>query len=268
MNLPESGAAFDRVAATYDADSTNVPLSRWLRAQLWERLAALFPPDSYLLELGCGTGEDAVWLAQRGVRVLTTDISPQMLALTAQKAAQHGVAHLIETRPLDFAHAESWTLPANAFDGVYSNYGALNCTKDWAVLGNVLACAIRLDGYAAFSVIGRFSLWETLWHAAHAKFRTAARRWRGESTAQIGGVAFPIYYPTARQFRKAFGAAWRLQTLHGWGVFLPPSDVYRALERRPRLMHLLCALERRFAHLPISAYLADHFWLALRRTGG
>lgn len=268
MNLPDSGAAFERVAATYDADSTNAPLSRWLRAELWERLAALFPPDSYLLELGCGTGEDALWLAQRGARVLATDVSPQMLAITAQKAAQHGVAHLIETQPLDFARAETWTLPDSAFDGVYSNYGALNCTDQWAALGAVLARTVRQGGYVAFSVIGRFSAWETLWHAAHADFRTAARRWRGRGTAQIGGVAFPIYYPTARQFRRAFGVAWQLHRLHGWSVFLPPSDVYRAIERRPRLMRLLCALERRFARLPICAYLADHFWIALRRTGG
>ncbi len=265
MNLPESGAAFERVAETYDADSTDAPVSRWLRQQLWTWLAELFPSGSHLLELGCGTGEDAVWFARRGVRVLATDISPQMLALTARKAAQSEVAALVQTQPLDFARPETWQLPENAFDGVYSNYGALNCTANWSALGAALARAVRPSGYAAFSLIGRFSLVETLWHAAHLDLCTASRRWRGMGTARIGGIAFPIYYPTPRVFRRAFGAAWRLRALRGWGVFLPPSDLYGALARRPRLFRLLCKLERLVAPWALSAYLADQFWMVLQR---
>lgn len=265
MRLPESGLAFERVARTYDADSTDAPVSRWLRGQLWTWLADLFPSGSYLLELGCGTGEDAVWFAERGVRVLATDISPQMLALTAQKAAERGVAALVQTQQLDFARPETWQLSAGAFDGVYSNYGALNCTANWWALGEALAQVVRPRGYAAFSLIGRFSLLETLWHAIHGDLRTATRRWRGKTTAHIGEIAFPVYYPTPRGFRRAFGAAWRLRILRGWGVVLPPSDLYGALARHPRLFRLLCALERRVARFALSAYLADQFWIVLAR---
>ncbi|MCS6871066.1 MAG: class I SAM-dependent methyltransferase [Anaerolineae bacterium] len=265
MNIPESGIAFDRIADTYDADSTNALVSRWLRRQLWAWLATLFPSGSYLLELGCGTGEDAVWFAQRGVRVLATDISPRMLALTEQKAAEHGVAARVQTQLLDFDRPESWQLPENAFDGVYSNYGALNCTANWSALGTALARVVRPSGCAAFGIINRFSLLETLWHAAHLDLRTASRRWRGKAIAQIGGVDFLIYYPTPRHFCAAFGAAWQPRMLRGWGIFLPPSDLYGALARRPRLFRLLCGLERCAAHFSPSAYLADQFWIVLQR---
>lgn len=265
MKLPESGVAFERVAATYDADSTDALVSRHVRAQLWRWLAELFPAESHVLELGCGTGEDALWLAQRGVRVLATDISPQMLALTAQKAAQRGLADRIRTHQLDFDRPETWQLPNDAFDGVYSNYGALNCTANWSALGAALARCVRPSGYAAFSVIGRFSLIETLWHVAHLDWRTATRRWRGRAIAQIGGVQFPVHYPTARQFRRAFGTAWQLKKCYGCGVFLPPSDLYGALARRPRLLRLLWALEQRAARFALSAYLADQFWIVLQR---
>jgi SAM-dependent methyltransferase len=265
MKLPESGVAFERVAATYDADSTAALVSRRVRAQLWSWLSEVFPAESHVLELGCGTGEDALWLAQRGVRVLATDISPQMLAITAQKAAQHGLEHRIRTQQLDFDRPETWQLPEDAFDGVYSNYGALNCTARWSALGAALARHVRPDGQAAFSLIGRFSLIETLWHAAHGDWRTATRRWRGTATARIGEVTFLVHYPTARQFRRAFGTMWQLRRLYGCGVFLPPSDLYGALARRPRLLRLLCALERRTARFALSAYLADQFWVVLRR---
>jgi ubiquinone/menaquinone biosynthesis C-methylase UbiE len=265
MKLPESGVAFDRVAATYDADSTDALVSRHVRAQLWSWLAELFPAESYVLELGCGTGEDALWLARRGVRVLATDISPQMLAIAAQKAAQGGLADRIRTQQLDFDRPETWQLPDGAFDGVYSNYGALNCTARWSALGATLARWVRPDGQAAFSLMGRFSLIETLWHATHGDWRTATRRWRGTATARIGEVTFPVHYPTARAFRRAFGTAWQLRKLYGCGVFLPPSDLYGALARRPRLLRLLRALERRAVRFALSAYLADQFWIVLQR---
>ena len=43
-----------------------------------------------VLELNCGTGEDAVHLARRGVRVLATDNSPRMLAAARSKIARAG----------------------------------------------------------------------------------------------------------------------------------------------------------------------------------
>jgi SAM-dependent methyltransferase len=48
-----------------------------------ERLASLghFTPDSVVLDLGCGSGVNAFYLAQRfGCRVLGVDISSEMLA--------------------------------------------------------------------------------------------------------------------------------------------------------------------------------------------
>ena len=62
-----SGVAFDRIATDYDQASTDVLISRWIRERVWSRLAQLFPRGSHVLELGCGTGEDAVWLAQQGI---------------------------------------------------------------------------------------------------------------------------------------------------------------------------------------------------------
>src|SRR5664279_6592737 len=115
MTTPEpqagsSAEAFDHIGARYDAEFTNTDLSRWFRQRVWERLAILFQAGDSVLELGCGTGEDAVWLAKRGVHVLATDGSPAMLAETQRKAKVEGVEGLIETRLLDLTAAESWNL--------------------------------------------------------------------------------------------------------------------------------------------------------------
>jgi hypothetical protein len=49
------------------------------------------------------------------------------------------------------------------------------------------------------------------------------------------------------------------------GLFLPPSDAFAVIEKRPRLLRLLTALEdycTRFAPL---AYFADHYWIEFKR---
>lgn len=260
-----SGAAFDHVAGHYDQDATDQPVSRWIRGQVWQRLAVLFPPGAHVLELGCGTGADALWLAARGVRVLATDASPAMLELVAEKARRAGLAHLISLRQLDLAAAARWDLPAAIFDGATSNYGPLNCIAEWRTLGSALAGAVKPGGWLGFAIMGPFCLWETAWHLLHCDWRTATRRWRGQSIATLGGVSFPVYYPSPRRFTRELGPAFTRQRLAGLGVFLPPSDLYAPLARRPRLANRLRRLEQWATTQWPLQYVGDHYWVEYRR---
>jgi len=58
-------ATFDAVASGYDAAFTERTLGRMLRAAVRERLP--FAAGDRVLELGCGTGEDAIWLDRKSV---------------------------------------------------------------------------------------------------------------------------------------------------------------------------------------------------------
>ncbi len=262
-----SGAAFDQVAPRYDADSTNAELSRWLRARVWERLAVLFRPGDRVLEIGCGTGEDAIWLARRGVHVTASDASPAMLTETRQKARQAGVDGLIELRQLDLNSAGSWDLADGSYEGVFSNYGPLNCTGSWTALGVTLGRIVRPGGRLGFAVMGPWCAWEVAWHGLHGDLRTATRRWRGRAVADIGGVTFPVYYPTPGRLQRDLGPCFRRLRLWGLGVFVPPSDLYTAVGKHRRLARLLTGLEKRTApHWPFK-HLGDHYWLELQRVG-
>jgi len=73
--LHATRAAFDSVAADYDGPRGNNALIQDMRAEMWRWLDRAFVPGYRLLDLGCGTGLDAVRMAHRGHRVVATDWS-------------------------------------------------------------------------------------------------------------------------------------------------------------------------------------------------
>ena len=81
--------AFDSSAADYDRHEAN-PIRRWVRSFMRERLGTLFQSGDTVLELNCGTGDDALFLAHRGVRVRAVDASAAMIELLHGKVEREG----------------------------------------------------------------------------------------------------------------------------------------------------------------------------------
>lgn len=255
--------AFDTAALTYDRDFTQTVIGQWLRERVWGYLATHFQAGMRVLEIGCGTGEDAVWLARRGVRVVATDVSEGMLAATRRKADEAGVGDQIETRLFNLNRLVSLE---ERFDGAYSNFGAINCTSDWVGLAQFLSEHVQVGGYVGLGVMPPFCLWETVWHGTHLHWRTAVRRWRGQTTARLAdGSELTVYYPTIKQLTRAFMPQFARIEVRGVGVFLPPSDVFGVIEKRPRLLKRLLQWESRWAGVYGLRGWGDHYWIGFKR---
>jgi SAM-dependent methyltransferase len=80
-------------------------------------VAASLPPGT-ALDLGCGEGGDAVWLALRGWRVTAVDVSATALARAAEAAAAAGVSDRVDLQRHDLAAS----FPAGTFDLVSAQY--------------------------------------------------------------------------------------------------------------------------------------------------
>ena len=75
-------------------------------------------PAGRALDLGCGEGGDAIWLAGLGWRVTAVDVSKIALERVAARAAAEGVASRIDFQQHDLAQ----TFPAGIFDLISAQY--------------------------------------------------------------------------------------------------------------------------------------------------
>jgi SAM-dependent methyltransferase len=257
---------FDGLAAGYDESFSRGAIGQLLRQAVWRRLDAAFAPGERVIELGCGTGEDAVHLARRGVRVLATDASAAMLALARAKIESAGLAHAVELRRLaieELAAEACGAAPALAapFDGALSNFGGLNCVADLGGVAAALAACLRPGAVAALCVMGPLVPWEWAWFLGAGQPGRALRRLRG--AAPWRGLT--IRYPSIGEMRRRFAPAFRLRRVAAVGALLPPTFAEPWAARHPHLLRRLARWERRLEACPPLPWLADHYLLELER---
>ncbi|MFS8531957.1 class I SAM-dependent methyltransferase [Sphaerobacter thermophilus] len=271
--MASPAASFDAAAPSYDAVFTHRTLGRLLRAAVWEHLDAAFHPGDRVLDLGCGTGEDAVRLAQRGIDVLATDVSAGMIAVAREKAADAGVAERVHLAQVDLRE-HPLSLPASwrgsdGIAGAFSSFGALNCLPDRRRLASTLAAWVRPGGRLVLVLMGPLCPWEIGWHLARGQPRRAVRRLTAGRDGTLahtgGGTSVRVWYPTPRRLRAEFAPAFRHVRTVGIGVLLPPSYLAGLVECQPRAFTRLAALERRIAGRFPWPWLADHYLMVLER---
>jgi len=254
-------AVFDALAADYDRAFTATPIGRRMREAVWRRCEARFAPGSQILEMNCGTGEDAVHLARRGMRVWASDIAPSMVALASAKVAREGLTERAVVSQLAWEQLD--TLEREGFDGALSNFGGLNCLTQIDAVRRPLAQRLRPGAYALLCVMGPCVPWEWLWYLVHGAPGKAFRRLRHDG-ADWSGTR--IRYPSIRSLTRALAPEFQVRRVAAIGALLPPPYTGPWAERHPRLLAWLDRCERRLEALPPLPWLADHYLLEAERS--
>jgi SAM-dependent methyltransferase len=247
--------AFDDMAATYDATFTDTKIGRALREIVWSRLEQVFRPSQRILELGCGTGEDAVRLASRGVRVVATDPSPQMIRVARHKASVGNCHEHIEFRCVAMEDIGSFG-DGDVFDGVLSNFGAVNCVQDLRALIADVADRLAPGAPLLWVVMGRNAPWEWAWFLLKGQWRKAWRRLRPDGSEWRG---LTISYPTPSRMRSLLLPYFTVTRLAPLGVALPPTYAAAWLGRSPVAARVLTRLEGWAQRSSMFASWSDHF---------
>src|SRR5262245_7800375 len=220
--------AFDRHAHDYDASFALLNSARTMRCEVWRLAEQLFPPGSRLLDLGCGTGEDAVHFARNGNHVTAIDIAPAMVEQLRAKAQLSQVSHRVDAR---VASMESFDPEPAAFDGIFSNFGAVNCVQSLQTLRRIAARGLKPGKPLLLVTMGRFYPLETLVFILKGNPRRAFVRLSRKPVADVAGIAVSFAYYSPRQLRRALGADFSLEQLRGLRSPVPSP----ALEHAGRL---------------------------------
>src|SRR5689334_16578550 len=100
-------APFDAVADRYDETFTRSRIGLAQRKQTWRELDRVFGPGFRVLDLNCGTGVDALHLAERGVEVWACDSSSRMLEMARSRVESSRLADRVRLHrlPTEDVHA-------------------------------------------------------------------------------------------------------------------------------------------------------------------
>lgn len=265
-NTIATSDVFDQVAESYDEVFTRSVIGRAQRGAVWSVLAETFGSGDRVLELNCGTGEDAFFLGRRGLSIEACDASPAMIRAARARFASEGLGLSVAFHTCRTEDIENLHHAPQSFDGVLSNFSGLNCVDDLASVAKTLARIAKRGSRLVFCLSSRVCIWEILWFSSHLKFHKALRRISGRAIARIGSKELLVRYPTIDQIRRAFAPWFQLNLIRAIGLCVPPSYLEFWAANHQRTIARFAAADNVLASVPILRSLGDHVLLRLERT--
>jgi SAM-dependent methyltransferase len=265
-----STLAFDRLAPGYDALAHGDLFVRQ-RARAHGVFRAYLVPGSRVLEVGCGTGLDAVFMGRLGARVLACDASEAMIERADRRIISAGLQ-----RSVHVLHAGLDSLPRDLnargdgrFDAVVSNFGALNCIADLAPLAAIVRSWLRPGGVLLLGLIGRWCAWEEFYFVATRRAHLVGRRRQPPPVhVEVAGIDVPTFYHSVREVTHVLAPFASRDGITGLGVALPPVYLEPRWVMLPRVVREgVDLVDRAVCHLPGWNRLGDHVLLRYRRRG-
>ncbi|MFT5891062.1 MAG: trans-aconitate methyltransferase [Dokdonia sp.] len=260
---------FDIHAQNYDAVFTHSTIGKAQRDRVYAYLEKELGTTNHLniLELNCGTGEDAAYFHQQGHHVIATDISEEMIAIAKQKHQD------IRFQTLDIKTITPTTFDQK-FDLIFSNFGGLNCLSE-TQLRDFLATSETLltkNGKLIMVIMPKNTLWERFYFLLKFQSKKAFRRNTKTAVhANVEGIQVPTWYYNPKDI-TAFAnlpdrqAGAYTNPIHSKpiGIAIPPSYLEPYFKNKPRFMKLLITLESWFQS-PFWAKYADHFLISFEK---
>jgi ubiquinone/menaquinone biosynthesis C-methylase UbiE len=223
--------AFDSASEEYDHTINGNFINKWIRDRSIRELLTLVRHDDVLLEIGCGTGAEAVRVSRRVSKVVATDISSMMISLLRRKIEAMRLEDRVVALQLGATEVSGAAeyLPRGKTRVAFSFNGALNCEPNLDSFPDELAGVVEDGGYFVCSIRNSLCLSEAMAHAAVLQFSKMAPRKKQPIMVSVGGMDIPSYYYRPTKFAEKFAHRFVIKRMIGLPSILPPaylSDVY------------------------------------------
>lgn len=254
--------AFSRQSVYFDTLEEKHRVLTYLRAQVRAHVHRFIKPGDFMLELNAGTGLDAFYWVQQGIRVHATDAAEGMLRQLQHKKEQCPAGRMT-VEYLDFTRIEH--LQYKGFSYIFSNFGGLNCTADLDAVMQGLIPFLAAEATITWVLMPSFCLREAL-ALLRGRWRYASRRWRGHTTAHLEGVHFPVYYHAPGKVKRLFQSyGFETVALEAMSLFYPLPEEEEWAKKHPRLTGWCRRLDSELRHrMPWAAW-GDHYIITAQR---
>uniref|UniRef100_UPI0040496249 class I SAM-dependent methyltransferase n=1 Tax=Flavobacterium sp. TaxID=239 RepID=UPI0040496249 len=255
-------ANFDKAATNYDHSFTNTEIGKLQRNAVYKVVSKHLQNTKNILEINCGTGVDAIWLAKKGFRVTATDISTEMISIAKSKKNienLHFIQADINTISEQFSNKK--------FDLVFSNFGGLNCLTK-VELDKFLSNSINIlseKGKLILVIMPKNTLWEKVYFILKVKLKTAYRRKKDVAIATVDGEKVATYYYNPKDVVNLSKTNYQLIETKPIGFFIPPSYLEPFFKNKKDLLKLLNNLESKIRNWSFLSKYADHYVIILQK---
>ncbi len=256
---------FDKHAKNYDAVFTYSEIGKAQRSRVYHFLNKYILSEKKLniLELNCGTGEDANYLAKLGHQVLATDISGEMINVAKEKHQHKN----LNFQQLDITKITSETF-IEKFDLIFSNFGGFNCLSrnEIASFFSISENLLNLNGKMALVIMSKHCWWERFYFSIKGDFKKAKRRNTNNFVyANVEGVQVPTWYYNPEEIENLANNIYTKTIIKPIGIAIPPSYLEPFFKNKKWWLKLLIWKEKWLSNSFWAKY-ADHFLIIFQKS--
>ena len=263
--LKHTQESFNKIADNFDEQDRSNPIIHWMRDIVHRIYLKYFKSGDSLLELNAGTGIDAIFLAERGINIYTTDLSPKMQSYLNEKLiSRKDLQDKITVRPFSFHEIDK--VDKYNFDGVISNFGGLNCINDFSKLRDDLSDKTKPGGLFIAAVINKICPWEILYFTLKLDFKKAFRRFNKEGIdGAIDDQFVKTFYFSPKEFAFRFYPDFKIKKVYALGLYTPSPYLQVLYNKIKPLIKLWMFIDNIVKGIfPFNRF-GDHFIIVMER---
>lgn len=271
---------FDIASENYDETFTYSNIGKMQRAIVYDYLNThvLGKKSLHILEINCGTGEDAKWFANQNHTVLATDISEGMI----NKAKQKNDLKNLKFQQLDINKIDSCfrrndntesVIPAkagiqNKFDLIFSNFGGLNClsNQELEAFFKNASSLLNENGKIVCVIMPKNCIWENNYLFLAGKWKQLFRRnTKDYLLVNVEGTSVKTWYYNPKEIVSLTKNEYHIKNYKPIGFFIPPSYLESFFKRNNWLLNSLNWLENQVTNWSFLSRYSDHFIITLQK---
>ena len=251
---------FSKISQHYENLDKTSSLISWMRKQVRNHLHKEIKPASKILEINCGSGIDAVYLAKKGHNVHATDIAPGMIDFVTSKIKSESLKENLSCERLPFNELNK--LNHQKYNHIFSNFGGLNCSseEDLQEVFGLFKQLLSPNGKITLVLMPKICIWEFLKILKGNK--TAFRRLKRNGVlANIEGEQVHTYYHSANRIKKLLLKDFKNFKVENICFLAPTGNRVDFPEKHPLLFKFLSSLDSITNKIPFLRGYGDYYIL-------